>query len=167
MKSAQNIAVTWGGMIGGVLCVLGLASPGCTRESVRVALETQRRADEVQQATFDRQHESLRILLFRDLARRLEPDGKTLTPAQWAALNEAWNDRDLIEFWLVQQERAKALRLLGVDAKLYGDQSILDLLVKALEAKFDRGKEGLAAYAGARLNAPPELPAEQKTEERP
>jgi hypothetical protein len=133
------------------LIVLGAAAlvGGCTRESVRVAIETQRRADAVQQTVFERQHDALRILLYRDLVNRLEKPGAPLSAVQRAAVNKAWNDRDLVEFWAVQWERSKALRLIGVDAKLYSDQSIVDLLYKSLAAKAQRAKEGIAAQVGS------------------
>lgn len=125
--------------------VLGAAAGGCTRESTRVAIETQRRADEVQQTVFDGQHAALCVLLYRDLLHQLEAQDTELGAAQRATLSEAWNDRDLIEFWTVQNEHAKALRIAGVDAKLFSDQSVIDLLVKSVEARFDRAKQGLAA----------------------
>lgn len=62
-----------------------------------------------------------------------------------------WNDRDLIEFWAIQHERAAALRLVGVDAKLYAGQSSVDLLIKQIEARADRAKQALAARAGEAL----------------
>lgn len=134
-----------------LLLLAGIGVEGCTRESVRVALTAQQRADQVQQAVFERQHEALCILLYRDLQRRLEQTGTPLAPEQRTALNEVWNERDLIEFWTVQHERAKALRLIGVDAKLYSGQSVVDLLYKSISAKIERAKQGLAAYAGQRL----------------
>ena len=130
------------------ISLLLLLAAGCTRESLRVALAAQQRADQVQQAVFERQHEALCILLYRELQRRLEQAGAPLTSTQRAALNESWNDRDLIELWTVQHERAKALRLIGVDAKLYSDQSVIDLLAKSVSVQVDRAKEGLAARAG-------------------
>ena len=139
------------GLVCGVVLVVVISAAGCTRESLRVALTAQQRADQVQQAVFERQHEALCILLYRDLQRRLEQTGTPLVPAQRTALNEVWNERDLIEFWVVQHERAKALRLIGVDAKLYSDQSVVDLLYKSVSAKVKRAKQGLAAYAGQRL----------------
>jgi hypothetical protein len=132
----------------GVLLTAVLCCGACTRESLRVALAAQQRADDVQQAVCVAQHEALCILLYRDLQRRLEQDGTPLSSGQRAALNEAWNDRDLIEFWTVQHERAGALRLIGVDAKLYSDQAVIDLLYKSLAAKAARVKQGLAARAG-------------------
>jgi len=127
----------------------GLLAAGCTRESVRIALEAQRRADEVQQAVFERQHAALRVLLYREVVRRLEEGGFPLTAAQRAALGAAWNDRDLMEFWQVQHERAKALRRAGVDAQLWGSAAALDLLIKAVDARLDPARAGVAAYAGA------------------
>jgi hypothetical protein len=133
-----------------VALIAVLGSAGCSRESLRVALTAQQRADQVQQAVFERQHEALCILLYRDEQRRLEQTGVTLGPAQRAVLNDAWNDRDLVEFWAVQQGRARALRLIGVDAKLYSDQSVVDLLYKSLSARADRLAQGFAAQAGQR-----------------
>lgn len=119
-----------------ILAIAIAGTAGCTRETVRLAATSQQRADEVQQAVFDRQHEALCVLLYRDMQRRLEQAGATLDDKQRAALNEVWNERDLIEFWTVQQERAKALRLAGVDAYLYGEQAAVDLLYKQAGAKF-------------------------------
>jgi len=121
---------------------------GCSRESLRTALEAQQRADRVQQAVFEKQHDGLRVLLYRDLVHRLDAGEEPLSEAQRAALNEAWNQRDLMEFWALQNERARALRLVGVDTKLYGDQSPVDLLAKQLRAKAERGKQAAAAEAG-------------------
>jgi hypothetical protein len=134
--------------------LLLLLGGGCTGESLRAALDAQRRADAVQQAVFDCQHEALRILLFRDLLAELERGGGALTAGQRATVNRAWNDRDLFEFWAVQHERARALRMVGVDVKLYSDQSIVDLLYKQMTAKLDRLKQVGAEIAGKGLSAP-------------
>lgn len=131
-------------------CLAALLAAGCTRESVRIAIESQRRADDVQQAVFDRQRDGLRMLLFRDLIARLEYTGGTrLTDEQLIELSRVWNERDLIEFWGVQFERARALRMAGVDAKLFSDQSIIDLLARRLVTGAGRINEALAAAAGA------------------
>lgn len=138
------------------LLAIGLlltSTTGCTRESVRIALETQRRADQVQQGIFDRQHEALRILLFRDLAQRLEAGHAPLSDAQRQALSTAWNERDLIEFWGMQQERTRALRLVGVDMKLWADQSIVDLLMKQLDRRAARVSAAVATHLGEQLTS--------------
>lgn len=137
----------WIGTCVGLLASVLLG--GCTAESTRVALTAQRRADEVQRTVFERQHEALCVLLYRDLRHRLEAAGMELSAGQQAALNETWNDRDLVEFWAVQDERARALRIAGVDAKLLADQSVVDLLIKSIEARVERVQGGLAAQAGA------------------
>lgn len=131
----------------GLLVLGGLACAGCSQESLRVALRAQQRADDVQQAVFDRQHEALCVLAYRDLVHELEVAGTPLTDAQRAVLNAAWNTRDLVEFWALQHERACALRIAGVDAQLAGQQSIVDLLAKQLAARADRVNAGLAAAA--------------------
>lgn len=127
---------------------LVVALSGCTAESTRLAIETQRRANEIEQALQERQHAGLRTLLFRDLVARLARDGGPLQATQIETLNEAWNERDLVEFWAIQHERAKALRLIGVDSKLYSEQSMVDLLIKSIDAKLDRGIEAAAEVAG-------------------
>lgn len=146
------------------ICAAGLLLAGCTQESVRVALESQRRADQVQQTVFDRQHEGLCVLLYRDLVQRLASAADEFNEAQRAALNEVWNERDLIEFWAVQHERAKALRLAGVDAKLFSDQSIVDLMWKSAAAKADRVQQGLAAAAAEAVPAETQRPSDEETE---
>ncbi|RMF71782.1 MAG: hypothetical protein D6744_17510 [Planctomycetota bacterium] len=156
-ESARNRRALAGAVVSAVVITLS----GCTRESLRVAIDTQRRADQVQQSIFDQQHESLRILLYRDLLARLAQAGPAPNERQRVVLSDAWNERDRIEFWRVQHERARALRLAGVDAKLFADQSIVDLLYKALTTKFERGKQGLAAHAGASLETPAKTPASQ------
>jgi len=135
--------------------LLVMAGPGCTSESLRLALATQQRVNQVEQAIFDQQHDALRVLLYRDLAQRLTATGVDLTETRKTVLSEVWNERDLFEFWAVQHERAKALRTVGVDAKLYADQSTIDLLYKALTAKIDRAKQGIAALVGKTMTEPP------------
>lgn len=131
-----------------------LSAGGCTRESVRLALDAQRRADGVQQAVFDRQHQALCALLYRDLVQRLErAAAQPMSPHEREIVNAAWNDRDLLEFWAVQHERARALRLAGVDAKLFADQSPVDLLIKQADARVDRVIEAAAEYAGSRVGS--------------
>lgn len=123
---------------------------GCTAESMRIAIESQERANQVQEAIFDRQHEGLTQLLYDSMVRKLDAasEQNALGAEQRLVLNEAWNERDLIEFWRVQFERSKALRLAGVDAKLFSDQAVIDLLIKALSAKLERGTQAVAAAAG-------------------
>lgn len=130
------------------LVLLGAAAVGCTPDSVRLALAFQQRADEVQAAVEERQNAALRVLLYRDMVARLERSGATLTAEARAALSAVWNDRDLLEFWRLQHERAAALRIAGVDAKLAADQLPLELLGKALRRKLERGENALAALAG-------------------
>lgn len=152
--------------IGICLGVLGaLTLSGCTRESLRVALNAQRRADQVNQAVFDRQHESLRVLLYRDLLHRLSASGVVLGAPQRELLSSVWNERDLLEFWALQHERARALRLAGVDAKLYADQSIVDLLIKQAETRVDRLSEHVAAQAGRGLAPAREGPGAAASDE--
>ena len=128
------------------LILLATAGGGCTRESVRLALDAQRRADQVQQAVFEQQDESLRILLFRDLVNRLEKAGRPLTEAERAALNEIWNERDLVQFWAVQNGPGSAHRRRRCQAG--ADQAIVDLLIKSMK-RGKRVEQKLVAKAAA------------------
>ncbi len=151
LVSPRNLRFAVAACIGALLWCGG----GCTRESVRLALEAQQRADDVQQAVFEQQNESLRILLYRDLVARLERTGQPVSEAQRAALSEVWNERDLFEFWTVQNERARALRIAGVDAELASSQAMVDLLIKSVEARSARVEKAAAARAAveaAQLN---------------
>ncbi len=140
--------------VGVCLGVFGLLTlGGCTSESLRVALAAQQRADQVNQAVFDQQHESLRILLYRDLLHRLGASGVVLGSEQRTLLSTVWNERDLLEFWALQHERAAALRLAGVDTKLYANQNIVDLLIKQAEVRVDRVSEIVAEQVGSQLSA--------------
>jgi hypothetical protein len=137
-------------MIGlAILMAVAICGTGCTAESLRKAIETQHRANEVEEKIFEEQHDALCILTFRDLANQLQVGATALSEPQKSILNRAWNERDTIEFWSVQHERAKALRAAGVDAKLYSDQSTVDLLLKSLEAKEKRAEQGIAAAIAA------------------
>ena len=136
MRWKRKSIKTWGGV--STLVATALLTAGCSSDALRVAVESQRRADDVQQAVFERQHNALCVLAYRDLVDKLEAVGGALSAEELQVLNAAWNDRDLFEFWLVQNERARALRTMGVDAHLYADQSIIDLWIKALEERADR-----------------------------
>lgn len=114
----------------------GCMSMGCTAESTRQALAAQERADEVSQAVVDNQSQAMKILLFQSTLAQLE-QAQDPKHAE-VILNEAWNQRDLFEFWMVQWERAKALRLVGATTKLWSDQSTFDLLCKSVQAKVKR-----------------------------
>lgn len=137
------------------LAAAALLLGGCTAESTRLALQSQQRADDVQQHIFDSQQQALRTFLFGDLVGKLTAADAPLDAAQQAVLNGAWNERDLLEFWAVQNERAKALRRIGVDAKLFGDQAIIDLLLKAVETRAKRIEVAQAAAAGRDAANPP------------
>ena len=139
-------------LCGAAVSAVLLLAAGCTAESTRQAIEAQRRVDLVQQTIFERQHDGLslllyRDLLYRDLLARLAAAGAELTPAQREVLSAVWNERDLVEFWAIQQERTRALRLIAVDTKLFSDQSIVDLLWKSIETRLERAQQGFAAYA--------------------
>lgn len=141
-------------MRGLVLVALIALFGGCSDPSLDRAIKAQQRADQIQQAASERQHAALRALLFRDLVSRLEASGGQLTAAQRAALSAVWNDRDLVEFWALQQERAAALRLVGVASRLYAEQAPVDLLLKSVERRAQRAERGVAAAVAEGILTP-------------
>lgn len=144
-----------GGAIAVSAMMASALAGGCSAESTRVAIEAQRRSNDVQQTVVERQHEALRLLLHRELRARLDSLGsQALSAAQIEAIERAWSERDLLEFWLIQHERAAALRLIGVDARLYADQSAVDLLVKDMLRRADRAGEAAAGVMGGMLDVP-------------
>lgn len=112
-----------------------LIGAGCTPTSVKVALTSQARADDVQNTVVQNYHHAVKVLLFRDTLAKL--NAASTSDARQVVLNKAWNERDLFEWWMLQYERASALRVIGVDSKLYADQSIFDLLYKSLTEKVE------------------------------
>lgn len=135
------------------LIILTLAcaflATGCTSQSTMTAIASQKRVNAVDEAIFKNQADNLKQVLYDRLVVDLERSGGGyLNDAQKVALSQAWNDRDLLEFWSVQHEKSKAYRLVGVDAKLYNDQGILDLFLKSAEDGWVKAKLGLADAAG-------------------
>jgi hypothetical protein len=127
---------------------------GCTAAATKTALDTQKRVNTIQETVYSNQAKSLKVLLYKNLVVQLERDGQALlNEKQKATLNQAWNDRDTIEWWSIQNERAKALRLVGVDSVLYDSQGIIDLMFKSLEEKWIDTKAGIAAVAGDAVGA--------------
>lgn len=104
---------------------------GCSDPSLKIAIQAQRRADDISEFIFQQQHDGLVMYLFRDLSGKLATGEEPLSDEQYNTLNLAWNERDLIEHWAIQHERAKALRNIGVNSRLYGEQSIIDLIGKS------------------------------------
>lgn len=145
----QGIAV---GLAAAVLVGLGcLAGPGCTATSTLKAIEASNRTDDVRSYVARQQHRSLLIEKFRNTALRINA-AKT-DEERTAILNEAWNDRNLFEFWVQQELLARATHIAVVDAKLESDRSTLDLLSKDIARKLRRPIEALDDFVAGRLGA--------------
>jgi hypothetical protein len=126
-----------------------LMTLGCTATSTMLAIEGSERSDAVRTAVVERQHRSLKILLFRDTLDRLVLAKSA--EEQEAVLNEAWNDRDLIEFWLIQDTLARCLHIATVDAKLASDQSIFQLIVQDISRRAAGPLQAVDEYVAAKL----------------
>lgn len=129
-----------------VSLLVGLLS-GCSDPSLKIAIQSQQRADEIQNFLFQQQHDGLVMYLYRDLASELASEEPPLSRDQLATLNSAWNERDLIEHWAIQHERAKALRHIGVNTRLYSQQSIVDLIGKSVSQRTSTVNAALAGQA--------------------
>jgi len=135
MRLLQIVLVT--GLLGGLLI-------GCSDPSLKIAIASQRRADEVDDFLFQQQHDGLVLYLYRDLAHQLATDQTPLSQTQLDTLSAGWNERDLIEHWALQHERAKALREVGVNTRLYSQQSMVDLIGKSFGQRLSTAKAAIA-----------------------
>ena len=132
-----------------VACLAATLICGCTATSTKLAMEGSTRSDAIRTAVSQRQHDGLKVLLYRDTLAKLnacKDDGERA-----AALNAAWNDRDLIEFWATQDALARCLHVATVDAKLASDQAMLDLLLKDLARRAEKPLQAIDEYAAAKL----------------
>jgi hypothetical protein len=118
-----------------IVCLCTSLLAGCSDPSLKIAIQSQRHADEIQNFLFQQQHDGLVMYLYRDLAAELATEETPLSQDQLTTLNSAWNERDLIEHWAIQHERAKALRQIGVNTRLYSQQSIVDLIGKSISQR--------------------------------
>lgn len=132
-------------ILSAVLLISVLA--GCSDPSLKIAIDAQRRADEVEDFLFQQQHDGLVLYLYRDLAHQLGTEETPLSNEQQVTLNAGWNERDLIEHWALQHERAKALRNVGVNTRLYSQQSIIDLIGKSLSQRVSTAQAAIAGEA--------------------
>ncbi|MFO0971843.1 MAG: hypothetical protein U1A27_00175 [Phycisphaerae bacterium] len=123
--------------------------PACTAPSNRMAADASARCDAVRAAVVERQHHSLLVLAYRDTLARLNA---ATTPAERAAiLNEAWNDRDLFDFWCRQEVLARATHYATVDAYIAGQQGMLALLAKGAQRQFEGPLNAVENWAAARI----------------
>lgn len=121
-----------------LISVLGLAGclTACSTMSARYALENQQRATEVENTLFSNQQQSLKDYLYNETEAGLL---QTSDPNEvHTLLNKYTQERDTLDFWALQHERVNQLRLIGVNTKLWADQSILDLLYKDAERRLSK-----------------------------
>jgi hypothetical protein len=111
----------------------------CTSNSTHLAIKGGERVENIQDTINSNQNENLRQYLYNDLKANLQKWlNRDLTLVEADKLNELWNRRDILETWQIQWERARALRMMTVDAKLISDQSPFDMLSKQIKAAIDR-----------------------------
>jgi hypothetical protein len=122
---------------------------GCTATSTKLAIAGSERSDEIRTAVVERQHRSLKILSFRATLAKL--NRAATDEERTAILNDAWNDRDLFEFWLVQDTLARALHYATVDAKLAASQSMFDLLIKDICNRAEKPVQAADEYLAAKV----------------
>ena len=143
------------------LCIL--VATGCTATSTTLAIAGSERSDEVRSFVTAEQHRSLTLLLFRETAAAIEL--AQTADERAAVLDKAWNDRDLFEYWYLQDTLARALHYATVDAKLATSKSTIELIAKDFATHTQAPLQAVDEYAAARLGealaAPPQKsPAE-------
>lgn len=132
----------------GLLGVLVFAS-ACTSTSNRLAVRGSERSDGVTSAVIERQHKSLGLLLYRETLAKLE--GETDPHQQAAIIQDAFNDRDLFEFWYVQATLARCLHYGTVDTYLASQKSMFDLIAQDVAKRSEAPLRRIEGYAAARL----------------
>ena len=96
---------------------------GCTGESTRIALEQSQRIEDIQDTIVRNLHDMALMFMYRDYINNIP---ETEQP-KFLDYN---HNRDQIAFWMIQWERARALRLITIDSKLISSQTMIDLLIK-------------------------------------
>lgn len=104
---------------------------GCTSESTRIALEQSQRIENIQDTLVQNLHDTALLFMYRDFI-------DTIPEAEQLKFLEYNKNRDQLEFWMIQWERARALRLITLDSKLISNQSIIDLLIKRANLNQER-----------------------------
>jgi len=112
------------------LIALCMTVVGCTRESTRLAIQGSERSDQVRSFIIGQQHRTAKVLLFRDTLGRL--NAATTDQEREAVLNDAWQNRDRLENWIVQDTLAWALHLVTVDAKLVSSRAMFEVFTRNL-----------------------------------
>ena len=122
---------------------------GCTPTSTKLAIAGSERSDGVRSFVTAEQHRSLKVLLFRETLTKLK--AAQTDEVREAVLNDAWNDRDLFEFWYLQDCWARALHYATVDAKLASSKSMASLIAKDIAIKLQEPVQAADEYLAAKL----------------
>jgi hypothetical protein len=122
---------------------------GCTAPSTTMAIKGSDDSDAIRTAVVQRQHDGLKVLLYRDTLAKLNA-AKT-DEERSAILNAAWNERDLVEFWFNQDTLARCLHFATVDAKLATSQAMFDLIFKNLARSAKKPLQAVDDYMAAQL----------------
>lgn len=113
--------------------------PGCTKESTRIAMENIPRVEENQDVVTQNLRETALIFMYADMLNYLQvTTGHQFTKTELEQIQYYWQGRDKIESWLVNWERARALRLLTIDTEIISGQATIDLMLKKLQLLGER-----------------------------
>jgi hypothetical protein len=137
-----------------IVCALVISQPACNSAMLQVAQEAQGRADAVQREVVDKQHGAICVLLFRDMLQRIETQTGFSNDELRTAMNDIWNERDVAEHWLVQNERAAALRMAAVDVPILGRPSWSEALGRQVVRELGNARAGAAAGAAEAIYGP-------------
>lgn len=117
------------------LCILAIS--GCA--STKIAIESSSRVENVQDTIVNNQHTYIKYANFEKLLTEVEKiKGSPLTDEEKVALNAIAVERTDAEKWMIQWERARALRMVTVDSKLYADRSIFETAAEALSKNVEK-----------------------------
>ena len=118
----------WYGVLFGLFICLLVSLCGCTKASTKIAIETSTEYIARNDDLINKYHDLVLQYMFTCFALK-----NNLTAEQLSEFNKLWNNRNVVEFWLIQHERNDTLHTVGIDAKLYDDQAIFSLMLEKLK----------------------------------
>lgn len=109
---------------------------GCTGDTVKIAIDTDRDIDKRRDFIFYQMSLNNKIYLYNKLK-----DQVTSGKADPEFLNQVWSEREGVERYAIEWERLRALDLVTVKQKLIADQSIFDLKYKNVKEFIEKAEE--------------------------
>lgn len=110
-----------------------LVLTGCSTTSTKTAIEAIPKIENNQDTIFKNQQEAIEILLYQKLCLQLGGDPNDV-------IKQTFDNWQIVVKHQEQWERARAMRMVTTDAKVYETQSVFDLIWKEITGKVDNAQ---------------------------